>query len=173
MPVQHWAAPPDVLDLLSEVLEKHPHLSEATFAVSFADSKPFIGDRINLGKVSKFSKADKLWHAQDKKYDFRITLCAEVWAMLSNAQRKAHLDLRVSQCKVEYEPETIEENGKKIKVKDEWGRVSYTTEIRRDDEGHPMWKIVPADILILTENIRRCGLWYEELEVLKEAVGNV
>lgn len=169
MSVERWEAPPDVRETLLQIRDAdHPHLAEATFAVEFVDSKPFVKDRLNLGKVSKFSGAAKLWHPKDKKYDFCISLCADVWQgiMKKDMQHRAWLDLRLCQCQVEYEPETIEENGKKKVVKDDWGRVSYTDVIRRDDAGRPVWKVVPADIKVISQNIKRYGLWYEDLEEL-------
>lgn len=115
-----WSAPSEIEDLLQEIKEKwHPHLHEASFAIEFVESKPFVKDRINLGKVSKFSQSAKLW--QSKKYDFLISLCVDVWHTILNTQQKAPLlDLHLSQCKVEFEPETVEVNGKTEKVKDEW-----------------------------------------------------
>lgn len=171
MPVQHWAAPAEVVDLLLEVKEAHPHLQQATFAVEFADSKPFIKDRLNLGKLAKFSKSAKLWHAKDKKYDFHVSLCADVWySVFKAAQHKPLIDLHLSRIKAEYEPEVVEVNGKKEKVKDEWGRITYTNQMKHDDEGRPIWTVTPLDIKTITENISRFGLWYDELAILKEAV---
>lgn len=172
MATQHWAAPPDVVDMLAEIqAAHHPTLQEAVFAVEFVDAKPFVKDRLNLGKSSKFSKAAKVWHPQNKKYDFCISLCADVWhGLLKPQQRAANLDLRLSQCQVDFEPQVVEVNGKKEKIKDEWGRVTYTDVLKRDDEGRPIWKVEPLDIRIITANIRRFGLWYEDLATLKEVV---
>lgn len=173
MPVQRWEAPADVRQTAEEVkAADHPHLAEAVLALEFVDSKAFVKDRVNLGKVSKFSQAAKLWHPKDKKYDFCISLCADVWfGLLNQDQRLATLDFHLCRCKVAYEPEVVEENGKKKPVKDEWGRVTYTDVIKRDDEGKPLWKLYsPADIRVFTENIRRHGPWYEELAELKDAV---
>lgn len=170
MATEHWAAPPDVVGMLDVILEKyHPALQEAVFAVEFVDSKPFVKDRLNLGKSLRFSKAARVWHPKDKKYDFCISLCADVWhgLLTTQHQRDALLDLRLLQFQVEYEPQVVDVNGKKEKVKDEWGRVTYTDVIKRDDEGRPVWKVEPPDIRVITENIRRFGFWYEDLATLQ------
>jgi hypothetical protein len=154
--------------------KNHPHLEQAQIAVAFTETKPFIKDRLNLGKVSKFSKSAKLWHPKDKKYDFCIYICSEVWfGMLNDHQKEAYLDLKLCQCKIEYLPEYVEENGKKIPVKDEFGRISYTNEVKYDKDGLPIWKVVPADLKVYAENIKRYGLWFEELLELKEVIEKI
>lgn len=167
-----WSADQVVYELLENVKEKnHPHLAAAKIAVEFVDSKPFIKDRLNLGKVSKFSKAAKIWHPPNKRYDFCISICADVWMdLLQVAQREPYLDLKLCQCQVEYEPEVVEENGKKQVVKDEYGRVSYTDEVKVDADGEPMWKVVPVGIPVFVENVKRYGLWYEDFVELKQAI---
>jgi hypothetical protein len=55
-------------------------------------------------------------------------------------------------------------------IKDEFGRVQYTTNIKTDDEGNPKWKILPLDLEIFSGNVRRYGLWYDELLELKDAI---
>jgi hypothetical protein len=172
MPVT-WKAPTNVLEMLAEVKEKyHGELADASIVVTFTDSKPFVKNRFNWGSVKKFSEANKIWFAQ--KHDLCIDLCSEVWhSVLDNRQREALLDLHLSRCAPEYEPEEVVENGKKKVVKDEFGRVKYTQTVKLDDEGNPKWVISPLDLTVFTSNVRRYGLWCPELDGLREAIQKV
>lgn len=172
MPVTHVRAAADIRQKLTDIkVANHPHLEQALIALEFVDSKPFIKDKVNLGKVSRFSKATQLWFSQDAQYNFLISVCADVWyGILKETQREALLDLHLTRCGVAYEPETVVINGKKTTVKDEFGRVEYTDQIKTDDEGRPVWKLSPLDIGVITSNIRRYGLWYDDLLELKDAI---
>ena len=167
-----WQVPNDIRDFVNNIKDlNHPHLIQATFAIGFTDSKIFKKGKFNWGKVSKFSKLNKLWHPKDLKYDFSIMLCADAWyKFLTAQQREAWVDLNLSRCKVEYEPVMVEENGKKKPVKDEWGRVEYTNKVKTDDEGNSIWKTSPLDIEVFSQNIKRYGLWCEDLVNLKHAI---
>lgn len=171
MAVNPWKASQDVLDLVGSVYEKNhsTRIPDAAIGVCFDDSKPFVQNKLNLGKVTKFSPLAKLW--QGTKLDFCMSISMELWhSVLTTEQREAYIDLQLSRCGVEYLPEEIEENGKKKAIKDEFGRVQYTTNIKTDDEGNPKWKILPLDLEIFSGNVRRYGLWYDELLELKNAI---
>lgn len=174
MAIQPWQAGQDVLSLFNTVKEKHHHerLGMANIAVCFNDSKPFIKGRFNWGKVQKFSPLMKLWHPTHGKYDFMIMLCADAWHSILNAyQKEALVDLHLTRCSVEYMPVTaVDDHGKKKVVKDEWGRIEYTNEMKFDDEGNPKWKVLPLDILVFTENVLRYGPWCEDIHLFKQAV---
>jgi len=172
MPVTHAKAAPQVRQQLDQLKEKnHPHLEQALVALEFVDSKPYIKDRLNLGKVAKFSKATRLWFPDNAKYDFLISICADVWfGVLNDHQREALLDLQLSRCQVEYEPNTVVVNGKKQVIKDEWGRVEYTDQVKTDDEGFPIWKVAPLGFGVIVDNVKRYGIWYEDLLTLKKAM---
>ena len=172
MPIHHMKASTAARKQLYDVMEKHhPHLKEAMIALEFVDSKAYIKDRLNLGKVSKFSKSTQLWFPDAAKYDFCITICIDVWNdLLDDNQCESLLDLNLSRCQVEYEPETVIVNGKKQVVRDEYGRTEYTTDIKLDDEGRPVWKVSPLDVYVLVQNIKRYGLWYDGLLELKQAI---
>lgn len=167
-----WQAPSDVVSLVNEVRRKyHHHLEQAEIAVGFLDSKPFIKNKFNWGKVRKFTKAAKLWHPDDKKYDFEIMFCAEAWhGILNLTQREAWADLLLCRCSVELEPVVVVENKKKKVVKDEWGRVEYSNEFKLDEDGRPKWKVLPFDVEVLASNIKRYGLWLEPFSSLKYAI---
>lgn len=157
----------EVVAILSDVIQLHhqPRLADARIAICFDDSKPFLRNKLNLGKVTKFSPLARLW--QGSQYDFCLSIPMDLWhSVLKGSQRAAYLDLQLTRCTVEYKPEEIEENGKKKKVKDEWGRVQYTQEVKTDDEGNPKWKVVPLDLEVFADNVRRYGLWMDSLEEL-------
>lgn len=163
-------APPHVIELLDEVKTKHhPHLEQAQIALCFADTKPFVKGRFNWGKTSKFSDFARIW--QGKKYDFWIQISVDVWySVLNDEQREALLDLHLSRCAVEYEPLTEMVNGKKVKIKDEFGRLKFSEDMKYDDEGNPKWKVDPLDLEVFAQNVRRYGLWCEQFDALQEAV---
>jgi len=171
MVMNPWKAPSEVIDLLDQVKIKHhaDRLESAKIAISFDDSKPFLHNKLNLGKVAKFSPLAKLWQGQ--RHDFCLSIPMELWhSVLKGSQREAYLDLQLSRCGVEYMPEEVEENGKKKIIKDEWGRVQYTKEVKFDDEGNPKWKVVPLDLEVFAHNVRRYGLWCDYLLELKDAI---
>lgn len=171
-----WAAGQDVVMLFEKVKNRHhlPRLAEATIAVCFADTKPFIKGRFNWGKVRRFNPLDKLW--QGEKYDFLVVLCATAWqgVLQEDSKKEALVDLHLTRCGVEYVPVTFEEEQggvKKKKVdKDEWGRINYTDEIKRDEDGNPKWRVLPLDLHVFSENVQRYGVWCEELLSFKEAL---
>jgi hypothetical protein len=177
MAMKPWAADSSVVKLFEDVkLQYHlPRLEEATIAVCFVDQKPFNKGRFNWGKVRRFQPVDKLWHRDDRQYDFLITLSNPAWDILSGQQKEALADLHLSRCTVEYEPvvEEVTVKGvvKKKIVKDEWGRIEYTQEIKRDKEtGEPKWKIFPLDLHVFGDNVARYGVWCEEILSFKEAL---
>jgi len=157
-----WKAPGPIFDLTTEVKERHhmPRLRDAKITVAMHDSKPFKNNRLNWGKTSKFSQFNKIW--QGDVLDFCIVLCADVWhSVLDENQREALIDLHLTRCEVEYVPELNEDEKP---VKDEFGRTSYTDEIKLDDEGKKKWQVVPLDLIVFSSNVRRYGLWIEEID---------
>jgi hypothetical protein len=152
-----------------------PRLEDAEIAVCFQDKKPFNKNRFNWGKVRRFQAIDKIWHPNDKSYDFLVILSSDAWHILNSHQQEALADLHLTRCSVEYEPikEEITVNGvvKKKVVKDEWGRVEFTDEIKRDkDTQEPKWKVLALDLPVFTDNVSRFGLWCEELSDFKEVI---
>lgn len=126
-------------------------------------------DRLNLGTTSKFSSFAKIW--QRDVYDFCIMLCSDLWHQIcDDNQRMALLDLHLTRCQVEYVPQTVVEGKKKRIVKDEWGRVQYTDQMKTDDDGNPKWYVAPLDLVVFSENGRRYGMWYEDLASLANAL---
>lgn len=166
-----WTAGNDVFELVDKVKNSHhlPRLAEANIAICFCDKKAFVRDRFQWGKVNKFSPTAKLWHGKTH-FDFLITLSSDAWQSLNDVQKEALIDLHLSCAQVDYMPEMIEENGKKIPVKDELGRISYTNEIKRDDEGNPKWRVDKLDVYSIQENVRRYGCWLQEYMELKSVI---
>lgn len=165
-----WKAANDVQSMLDIVLPAHlPRLDQAKIVIAFDDNKPFVQNKLNLGKVTKFSPLAKL--LQTSPHDFCLSIPSDLWhSILSTKQREAYLDLQLARCTPEYIPETIEENGKKKTVKDEWGRIQYTQERKLDDSGNPKWKVVPLDLEIFADNVRRYGLWHDGLLEFQNAI---
>ena len=165
-----WKCPDNVMELLDSVKNKnHPHLEQANFVVAFNDAKPFVKNRLNWGNISRFSEFNKIW--QSEKYDFCVVICSDLWhSILDNSQREPLLDLHLCRCNVEYIPETVIEGKKKQVVKDEWGRVKYTDEIKLDANGNPKWQVSPIDFAVLCKNVYRYGLWCSELGAVKDVI---
>lgn len=166
-----WKAPQEVVDFLEEVKNQHhqERLVSASVAVSFDDSKPFVQNKLNLGKLLKTPKMYKQWFK--KPCDFHLIVPMDLWhSILKNSkERAAYLDLMLTRCSVEYLPEEVEENGKKKKLKDEWGRVQFSDLAKTDDDGNPKWKVLPLDIEVFTKNVSRYGLWYDQLVAFANA----
>ncbi len=174
MAINCWKASPDIQELTNTVKDKHhrPRLDSASVAVCFDDSKPFSRNKLNLGKVIKFNELNRLWHGQ--KHDFCIVLCSDVWySLLVDTQREALLDLQLTRCEVEYLPVTNEVNGRKKVVKDEWGRVQYTDQMKVNDVGDPLWRVVQLDLPVFASNMRRYGLWFDDLVDLQHVIVHV
>ena len=163
-----WKAPIEIVQLLEVVKNKHhsSRLANASIAISIDDSKPFLRNKLNLGKVTKFSPLAKLW--QNEKHDFCISIPMDLWeSVLHGEQKEAYLDLQLTRCMVEYlAQEEEDENGKKTKVKDSLGRIQYTKEIKVDEDGNPKWKVGSLDLEVFSSNVAKYGLWTEELKDL-------
>jgi hypothetical protein len=118
----------------------------------------------------------KLWHHETMKYDFLVILCGEAWQNILNmAQREALADLHLTRCDVDFEPETTTDpiTNKVTPVKDAFGRIQMSNNVKMDDEGNPKWKVQPLDLHVFTENVTRYGVWSEELLDFKKAVDHI
>lgn len=173
-----YPADASVVSLFETVkIKSHlPRLAEASVAVCFTPHKAFNKGRFNWGKVRRFRQEDKLWHPNDRQYDFLVSIPAEAWDdVLNNSQREALSDLYLSRCWVDYEPVTEEVTVKgvvkKKVVKDDWGRVEYTDHIKRDkDTDEPKWKVLPLDFFVFGNNVQRYGVWCDEILNFKKAL---
>lgn len=166
-----WKAPQEISDLLEIVKQKHhsPRLNDASVAICMDESKTFVKNKLNLGKLTKFSPLARLY--QKEKFDFCLTIPSSLWnEVLQGEQKAAFLDLHLSRLDMEFVPETVEENGKKIKVTDDWGRTVYSKQPKYDAEGNLKWKIDPLDLEVFANNVGKYGLWQEDLFKLHEAM---
>ena len=166
-----WPAPKAIWDMVEELKQKYhlPSLQDASIAVAMKDDKAFKKNRLNFGKVSKLGPSTTMW--MNEPHTYCITLCADVWqGILKPDQQLAMLDLHLTCCEPAYEPETVLEGRKKVVVKDELGRIKFTDTIKRDKDGDIVWQVLPADIIVIGKNVRRFGLWWEDLEDFAQTV---
>ena len=167
-----WKAPNGLYEQLMAVVEKYhrPRLdSGVNLALALTDAKAFVKNRLNLGSTKKFTDFNKIW--QKEPADFCITLVVDVWeGVLKDGQRDALLDLHLTRIEPVYEPEVVIENGKKKVIKDEFGRVKFTDTIKVDKDGNQKWQVLPIDLLVTARNVRRYGLWFDDLIELQKAV---
>ena len=111
MALNPWIVSEDILQFVRKIQNKNhlPRLANASITAVFEDSKPFVKNKINLGKVCKFSPFSKLW--QHQKHDFCFVIPSDLWvSVFNNEQREAYLDLHLTRCEVDYEPEIADEN---------------------------------------------------------------
>lgn len=169
-----WIAPDNVISMLNELkTSNHSRLitesGECGVTVVLADVKPFINNRFNWGTVKKFSEFNRLF--MPTPIDFCIVVSSDAWhQILDNDQRKALIDLHLTRIEPEYLPEVNVVNGKKKPVKDEFGRVVYSQELKLDENGQVKWKVNPLDLCTFIDNVVRFGCWAEELQNFKEAM---
>lgn len=166
-----WKAPKEVTDLMEEVKSKNhdERLATADVLVWFDESKPFVNNSLNLGKAIKLGPVHRV--LDEDRHNFLITLPSDVWHnILVGKQREAWLDLHLTRFTPDYKPQTVIVNGRKRPVKDQWGRIEYTTEVRTDKNDNVIWKVLPLDLEVYTDNIGRYGLWLEGLTGLAAAI---
>jgi hypothetical protein len=60
-------------------------------------------------------------------------------------------------CGVRYKPQTVTVNGKEEPIKDDLGRILYSSEIMTDDSGTPKWKMNRPDVSAFFALIKRYG----------------
>lgn len=165
MGIKPWSAPDTVKQMLESVYDKHhaERLANLKVAVMFDDSKPFLKNKMNLGKVVKVRDLDKP-HMRSP-LDFYIVACSDLWhSVLNDEQREAYIDLHLTRLVPEYIPVTVVVNKKKKTVKDQWGRVEYTTDLKLDANGETIWRVNPIDLYTSAANARKYGLWLDFAE---------
>lgn len=171
-----WLAPDNFFSLLDSIKTKYhsrlcTDVGDCKIALVLTDSKPFLSGRLNWGKIKKFDKFSKLW--MNKDFDYCILMSSDVWnEILDSKQKEAILDLHLSRIEPKYEPNTVIENGKKKVIKDEFGRIEYTSNIKLDKEGNPKWQVGPLDLQVFASNVRRFGFWCEELDNFKKIIAD-
>jgi hypothetical protein len=158
-----WPAPTEITERLQEVKDRyHSQLESVSIVIELSDAKPFKVNRLNLGSLRKFSTANKIWQKGD--FDFCITIVGEVWQeILQGDQRDALIDLHLTRIEPVCEPQVIVENKKRIICKDDFGRIILTEQQKLDKNGEPKWRILPIDLGVLAQNVRRYGYWFDDL----------
>lgn len=98
MSVEWEQAPPDVVDLLKELVEKHhPPLKNARIGVLFRETGVMRNSRLVLGTASKVTGKTKA--LLDEPLDFLIWVAADWWEKgATPLQRKALLDHELCHC---------------------------------------------------------------------------
>lgn len=165
MGVKPWVAPETVNKMLDSVFDKHhaDRLGNLSIRLMFDESKPFTKNKMNLGKLLKVRDIDK--PHMTRKIDYYVVTSSDLWhSVLNDHQREAFIDLHLSRLHPEYLPVTVIENKKKKVVKDEWGRIEYTTDLKLDAEGDPIWRVAPVDIYVCAINAEKFGLWLDGME---------
>jgi len=163
-----WEAPQDIQQLVHRLKKQyhHPRLAQASLWMLISDAKGVVDNKIIATRTGKCTKHEKL----STGHDFKITILAETWANLTDAQREIAVDEALCRCGVKYIPQTIEVNGKKETLKDEWGRVIHTDQISHDDEGNPRWKLNKPDAELFFAMLGRHGEHGEEVENVTRAL---
>jgi hypothetical protein len=170
-----WLADSNLNLKLEELIQKYHHRLSTPFgdckvAVVLTDSKPFIEEKINWGKVKKVDKFNKIWINKDLNYC--IIISSDLLNILKEDQKEAILDLHLSRIRPQYQPKKVIENGKKITVKDQFGRIEYTNDLKLNKDGSPKWLLDNVDLQVFGNNIKRFGFWCEDLMDFKEAIKN-
>ena len=167
-----WPADSSVTGLLEQVRNQAhlPRLADVKVDVTLTDGPPFVKDRINLGKVTKVPECYRM--RQKEPADFEITISGGVWGemFVADKQRRALLDLHLTRIQPVFTPEIVVENKKRVIVKDEFGRVQYSQDVKLDKNGEPIWRIDPIDIKTIMQNIRRYGFWFDDLQECRSVV---
>ncbi len=154
------------------IAKNHTHLLDAKIIIYANDKNKLKGNNIIIADASKSSHKMKASTCSD----FNITLYMTAWSELNQSQQEACMDHELSHCGVCYLPitEQIGTPNKKGKVKtkivkDEFGRVQYSNEIKRDPQtGQPKWKLIPHDLEEFRDIVERHGIWDDSLKSFKE-----
>lgn len=94
--------------------------------------------------------------------------------------KRACLDHELAHCGVHYEPVkeqigTTRGGKPRLKVvRDSYGRIQYTNEIKRNQEtGEPKWRLITHDLEEFRDIVARHGVWDESLQSFKQILDNV
>jgi hypothetical protein len=145
--------------------QHHSHLHQASLWVLCSDARAIRDNHIIATQTKKCTNTERL----SSGHDFKIIIMMEIWAMLTDEQRDKALDEALCRCGVKRVPQTMEINGKKEVVKDDYGRIVYTDEIAYDKEDRPKWKINRPDAELYFGMIRRHADYNEEAENVQRA----
>lgn len=160
MPSQIWEATDEYKQLVNDLKNAyHEHLALASIWVLITDQKHIVDNRLVITDTKRCTKTEKL----KTGHDFKITIRAESWPVLTEAQRKIAIDEALCRCGVRFMPETMNINNKDIPIRDDIGRVIYTTTIATDDQGNPKWKMNQLDAGAYFGLLQRYNVYSEEV----------
>ena len=150
----------------------HSHLAEAKIVIYASDKNRTKANRIVIADASKAPAKLKA----STNADFTITLYMTPWGDLNVEQRDACLDHELSHCGVHYEPcqeqvgQSRQGRPRMQVVRDEYGRIQYTNEIKRDENDEPKWRLLPHDLEEFGDVVERHGRWDEAIQSFSEAL---
>jgi len=127
-----WKADDAVMATMKDLIANyHPHLAlcDDEIAVLFKEKAQVAGDVVIAGKTSKASELFGV--LGEVKWKFIITLAADEWQKMTDAQRVALLDHHLCACSADENKQT----------------------------GNQTYKIVPPDVYFYKEELERHGLW--------------
>jgi len=128
-----WKAGDDVMNTMRDLISKyHPDLVlvEDEIAILFKKKAKTVGDAVIPGTAQKANKLFGVLGEVD--YKFIITLGADAWQEMSDAQRIALLDHHLCACRVEENPQS---------------------------GGEPKCYIQPPDVAFYKDEVERHGFW--------------
>lgn len=150
----------------------HTHIAEAKIVIYCSDKNRTRANKIIIADASKAPAKLKA----STSADFTITLYMMPWGDLDTNQKRACLDHELYHCGVHYEP-VQEQIGQSRQgrqrmqvVRDEYGRIQYTNEIKRNENGEPKWRILPHDLEEFCDIVERYGRWDESIQSFSDAL---
>lgn len=138
--------------------EHHKHLEGARI-IMFMDYSEPSGSALTFGTASLASSQVKALSGAN----FVITINALAWDNLDEEGRTALLDHELSHCHVCLKPM---KDGRET-IRDAFGRVQYTNQVKRDADGNIQYRIIPHDVTEFISIVKRRGLWMENLQKMR------
>jgi len=173
MAIWELDATSELYPMVGRLVERyHSHLSEARITLYANDKNRNKANKIIIAEASKASAKMKA----STNADFTLTVYMTPWSDLTMSQKKACLDHELCHCGVHYEPvkEAVGSGRggrQRFKVvRDEYGRIQYTNEIKRNENGEPKWRLLPHDLEEFRDIVARHGIWDEDIQAFKEVL---
>lgn len=127
-----WKADDAVMATMRDLIANyHPHLAlcDDEIAILFKEKAAIQGEVVIAGKTSKASELFGV--LGDISYKFIITLAADEWSTMTDAERVALIDHHLCACKAEENKAT----------------------------GNQTYKVVPPDVSFYKGELERHGMW--------------
>ncbi len=163
----------DLYTMLHELIGRyHSRLEEAKIVLYANDKNKNRANKIIIAEASKASSKMKA----STNADFTIMVYMTPWSDLNMTQKRACLDHELCHCGVHFEPVKEAAGGTRsgrprLKVvRDDYGRVQYTNEIKRNENGEPKWRLLPHDLEEFRDIVARHGIWDKDIQSFKEVL---